>query len=265
MAKVDTKLPEITVRLPTEDGGAPSHLAVRYGAPEGAEAAVLYLHGFGSRQEGTKAEFFRQRFLAAGLAFCSFDFQGHGASGGALLGLTLSRNLADVERVHDWLEAQGHRRVLLVGSSMGGLTALWHGARHPERAVAALHLAPALDLGQNFVARVGEEGMREWRATGRLHIQNDLVDDHLGWGFVEDFAAYPVADLTARYRTPTLLLQGKKDDSVDWRSVADFATGCPYEGVELHLFADGDHRLIEQRERLWTLMGEFLAGRGIHP
>lgn len=261
---------EESIHLPTTDGTAPSHLAVRYGAPaEGAStggeppAVVLYLHGFGSAQGGTKAEFFRRRFVEAGLAFCSFDFQGHGDSGGSMLGLSLSRNLDDTARVHDWLEARGHRRVVLAGSSMGGLTALWHGARHPGRALAATHLAPALDLGQNFRERVGEEGLRQWRREGRLRVQNDLVDCHLGWNFVEDFAAYPVDQLPADYGTPTLLLQGQQDDAVNWRSVAAFAAACPPETVTLHLFPEGDHRLIEQRDQLWTLMQAFLVGRGV--
>jgi alpha-beta hydrolase superfamily lysophospholipase len=248
--------------LPTRDGDEPSHLAVHLTEPDqpGGEA-VLYLHGFGSSQGGTKAAFFRERFVEAGFAFCSLDFQGHGESGGSMFGLSLSRNLNDVDRVHRRLEEQGYGPVLLVGSSMGGLTALWHAARHPQRVAAAMHLAPALDLGQNFVERVGEEGMRRWREEGRIHVKNDLVDCHLGWNFVEDFERFPLEDLKARYRTPTLLLQGKKDDSVHWRSVAAFATECTFEGIELHLFADGDHRLIEQRDRLWALMGEFLAGR----
>ncbi len=110
---------------------------------------------------------------------------------------------------------------------------------------------------------MGEEGLRQWRQEGRLHVQNDLVECHLGWNFVEDFAAFPVDQLPADYRTPTLLLQGQQDDSVNWRSVAAFAAACPPETVTLHLFPDGDHRLIEQRDQLWGLMREFLAGRGV--
>ena len=73
-----------------------SHLAVRCDPPRRAGApgvpSVLYLHGLGSHQSGEKAEFFRRQALDAGLGFCSFDFQGHGQSGGDLNGLTLTRN-----------------------------------------------------------------------------------------------------------------------------------------------------------------------------
>lgn len=240
-----------------------SHLAVRYDAPPGSGPApfcFLYLHGFGSDQTGEKAEYFRRQSLEAGLPFCSFDFQGHGSSGGSLRDLTLTRNLDDVARVHDWLRERGQERLCLLGSSMGGGTALWYSALHPEQVVAGLHIAPALDMETGLLAWAGPERARAWEATGILQFQNDLVTCDLGWCLIEDLRAHPLEDLLARYRTPTLLLQGKRDASVPWRSVADFATRCAGEEVELHLFSDGDHRLTDRKDRLWDLMTEFLRG-----
>ena len=57
--------------------------------------------------------------------------------------------------------------------------------------------------------------------------------------------------------------QRRLDVAVPWRGVADFATRCAFSGIELHLFADGDHRLTDRKERLWDLMAEFLRGRGL--
>jgi len=51
--------------------------------------------------------------------------------------------------------------------------------------------------------------------------------------------------------------------AVAWRGITDFATRCTFPGIELHLFADGDHRLIDRKVRLWELMAEFLRGRGV--
>jgi len=247
------------------DGREVSHLAVRFDPAEGDGSALclLYLHGFGSTQDGEKAEFFRARARAAGLAFCSFDFQAHGRSGGAFRGLTLTRNLEDVARVHAWLVHRGVLRLALLGSSMGGGTGLWYAARHPESIVAGLHIAPALELDRALLAWAGPQRTRAWRATGAIHYETDLVSCELGWGLIEDLRAHPIEDLALRLRTPTLLLQGKRDETVSWRNVADFAARCHYEGIELHLFADGDHRLTDRKERLWELMLEFLRGRGL--
>jgi pimeloyl-ACP methyl ester carboxylesterase len=166
-----------------ENGREVSHLAVRFDRPlqDGPlRPCILYLHGFGSQQSGEKADFFRRRALEAGFAFCSFDFQGHGQSGGDFGSLTLTRNLEDVARVHAFLRARGQERLILVGSSMGGGTALWYSALHPEEIAAGLHIAPALELDRGLLDWAGEEGARRWQETGTIHYENDLVSCELG-------------------------------------------------------------------------------------
>ncbi|HSN88838.1 MAG TPA: alpha/beta fold hydrolase [Thermoanaerobaculia bacterium] len=252
-------------RIPiVENGREVSFLAVRYDAPEDGGTALpcfLYLHGFGSDQSGEKAEFFRSQALAAGFAFCSFDFQGHGESGGALGDVTLTRSLRDIARVHGFLRDKGHRRLLLLGSSMGGGCALWYSALHPEEIVAGLHIAPALEMDRGLLTWAGPERARLWEETGTIHFKNDFVACDLRWSLIEDMSSYPLETLYARYRTPCLLLQGKRDDSVPWKNVVDFATRATFPEIDLHLFADGDHRLNDRKERLWELMMEFLRGR----
>jgi pimeloyl-ACP methyl ester carboxylesterase len=220
----------------------------------------LYLHGFGSDQSGEKAEFFRRQALASGFAFCSFDFEGHGRSGGEMRGLTLSRNLENVATVANWLAAAGHRRLCLIGSSMGAGTGIWFSALHPERVVAGLHIAPALALERSLLDWAGPERAALWQESGTIQFANDMVSCDLGWELIEDLRAHRTDDLLNRYRTPALLLQGRLDASVPWRSVADFATHCPYRDIELHLFVNGDHRLTDRKTRLWELMLEFLRG-----
>ncbi|HKI06261.1 MAG TPA: alpha/beta hydrolase [Thermoanaerobaculia bacterium] len=253
-------------RIPiVENGREVSHLAVRFDPPPAGRGAgrpsILYLHGFGSRQSGEKADFFRGQALAEGFGFCSFDFQGHGESGGDLTGLTLTRNLEDVRRAHDFLRVRGQERLILLGSSMGGGTALWYSALHPEEIIAGLHIAPALEMDRGLLTWAGPERARIWEETGTIHFQNDLVSCELGWPLIEDLRAHSIETLLAHYRTPTLFLQGKLDTSVSWRSVTDFAARCTFQGIELHLFADGDHRLTDRKGRLWELMMEFLRGR----
>jgi pimeloyl-ACP methyl ester carboxylesterase len=252
------------IAIADAEGREVSHLAVRFDpapADSPAPLGILYLHGFGSHQEGEKAEHFRARARAAGFPFCSFDFQGHGRSGGSLTDLTLTRNLEDVARVHAWLGERGILRLALLGSSMGAGTGLWYAARHPEGIAAGLHIAPALELDRELLAWAGPERVRAWRRTGRIAFENDLVSCELAWGLIEDLRAHSIEELARCHQTPALLLQGKRDDSVPWRNVADFTARCRYEAIELHLFADGDHRLIDRKDRLWELMLEFLRGR----
>lgn len=235
-------------------------LAVRLSPPEGEPRGwMLYLHGFRSSQSGEKATFFRQRAVAEGFAFCSYDSRGHGESGGELKDVTPSRNFQDLARVRDWYRDQGASEVVLLGSSMGGATALWYAARRPEDIRAVLAIAPALDLGARLEAWAGEEGLAEWQASGSRRWVDDRGEADLGWGLVEDLRRYPLDRLVDSLTVPALLLQGRQDQSVGWRGAVELATRARPGLVDLHLFGDGDHRLIDRRERLWELMRGFLA------
>ncbi len=254
---------------PAERSGQPpvERLAVRLDEPPGgASCAVLYFHGFGSDQLGDKAAFFRARALASGLAFCSFDFRGHGSSEGDLRGLTLSRNLADAQAARGFLAGRGYSQVVLFGSSMGGATALWHGARHPRGVVAGCFIAPALTMAEAFVRFLGEEGTRQWRHDEFFRFVDGDRSCELGWGLVEDFQRFDRRQLGRIYRIPSLIFQGKLDDRVPWRMVRDFVENARLDGpkaIHLHLFEDGDHRLTDRLELLWKLTVTHLGELGI--
>jgi pimeloyl-ACP methyl ester carboxylesterase len=258
------------IEIPGGEGRPPSHLSCRLELPAAgsgaasADAALLYCHGFASSQEGAKAEFFRAKALEAGLAFCSFDFQGHGASGGAMFDLTLDRNLEDLGRVHDALLARGLSRIVLLGSSMGAGSGLYFAARHPGSIVAAVHIAPALEMDRGLLRLVGERKALLWEEQGSILFEHELGAYDLSWGIIENLRGYDPGELHSGYRVPTLLIQGQRDSSVDWRSVAEFAERAGGE-IELHLFADGDHRLVDRLPALWQLTEGFLRRHGVLP
>lgn len=245
------------VQIPAQGQDAELTLRVRL-VPGCAGPTLLYLHGFGSSQDGDKAAFFAGRAARAELSFVSLDFQGHGRSGGSMRGLSLSRCLRDVARTRRHLpELQGP--VALAGSSMGGLVALWHAAAaRPSEAAGALALiAPALGLEETLRRTLGDDGMERWRAEGVLEVTNELGTFELGWQFVEDLVRYPSAQLAERFRAPALIFQGKLDDRVSWSEVAAFARATS-KWTRLELIEDGDHRLIDRLDWIWTETLEFL-------
>lgn len=253
------------IELPIKEfGRRVSHLAVsleRPLQPRRGDVCVFYLHGFASSQGGDKATFFEHRFLDFGLAFCSFDFQGHGESGGELVDLTLSRNLEDIGRVHGHLRSEGFEHFVLMGSSMGGASGLWYAALHPDDFLAAIHIAPAVEMDRGLLHRVGPEGEAAWRRDGHLPLTHARGTSLVGWQLIEDLRSFDRERLAAIYRTPTLLFQGRHDDSVDWRAVVDFAAACLGEQQTVHLMMDGDHRLVDRLEYLWRTSAAYLEER----
>ena len=254
--------PEIVRTLPVpRGGGAAASLSLRLAAPEGLarQPGILYLHGFGSAQAGEKADFFRERALAAGYRFASFDFRGHGQSGGSLADLTLSRNLEDLELVRAEL---GWERFALIGSSMGGATALWYAAKHPQRVAAALVIAPALEMEKGLLTWAGPERAERWEREGKLRFDNGSVDSDLSWPLIEDLRRHPSIRIPEKLQTPTLIFQGRMDASVPYADVVDFVARCRYRKIELRLYADGDHRLTDRKEDLWRGMADWLERPG---
>jgi pimeloyl-ACP methyl ester carboxylesterase len=254
--------PEIVRTLPVgRGGGASASLSMRLATPEGTPRApgILYLHGFGSAQAGEKADFFREHALGSGYRFASFDFRGHGNSGGSLSDLTLSRNLEDLEIVRAEL---GWERFALIGSSMGGATALWYAAQNPQRVAAALLIAPALEMEKGLLTWAGPERAERWQREGMIRFDNGFVESDLAWPLIEDLRRYPRTQLQEQLQTPTLIFQGRMDASVPYADVVDFVAHCRYRRIELRLYADGDHRLTDRKEDLWRGMADWLGRVG---
>jgi pimeloyl-ACP methyl ester carboxylesterase len=104
-------------------------------APERSEGVVV-VHGFCSTKDAPAVELIALRQSALGRSVLTFDLRGHGESGGATTlgrfeGLDVDAAVAAARLECD--------RVVVVGSSMGGVATIEHlaGPDGPDRAVAA--------------------------------------------------------------------------------------------------------------------------------
>ena len=228
------------------------------------DTVVVYVHGFASHQRGEKALYFGERFLAQGYAYLTFDLRGHGASGGTMEELTISRAIEDLETVLVWARGR-FARCAMIGSSLGGQVAAWAAARRPEDVAANLLIAPAFGFYENRVRDLGDEGLARLRAEGRATIRNEWVTVTVGRALVDDAARYPVDRLISSYRTPTLILHGTDDASVPVAGSVDFARRSAARPLELVLFGGGDHRLTDRKAGMFDAMAGFLGRLGACP
>lgn len=205
---------------------------------------ALYLHGFASSAQSSKAQYFRDRLAPCGVAVQVPDFNAP-----AFESLTITRMLGQVG------EAIGQSRepVALIGSSLGAFVAVNAAARFPvDRLVL---LAPALDFASNRMRDLGPEGLARWRSTGMLDVFHYGFNRPMSLGFAiyEDAAQYDAFAL--QLRLPILIFQGSRDTVVDPAVVTRFANDRP--NVTLRLL-DDDHQLRASLDRIWEHTRAFL-------
>lgn len=209
---------------------------------------VVYFHGFASSPGSSKAQRFAAELARHGVGFSCPDLNEP-----AFETLTVTRMLDQARAAI----AQSSGPVALFGSSLGAFVALHAADQDLTGKVDRLVLmAPALDFGGNRLRQLGEHGIDEWRASGRLSVFhyafNEPRDVH--FGLYEDAARFDAFAVTLT--KPTLVFQGRHDASVDPAMVERWAATQP--SVDLRLL-DDDHQLTASIETLWGESEEFLG------
>jgi len=227
-----------------------------------SDTLVIYVHGFASNQKGEKVLYLKDRFTAMGAAFLAFDHRGHGNSTGTMQELTITRNLEDLHAILK-VKALGFKRRVLIGSSMGGQTAAWYAARHPDLISANLLIAPGFRFLQHRMRELGPKGLKRLKAKGQITVKNEWVEVTIGRKLLEDARDYQVEKLLKDYQTPTLILHGTDDSAVPFEDSVAFIKKSKARPMELLLIAGGDHRLTAHKETLFAHMETFCKRLGI--
>jgi uncharacterized protein len=209
---------------------------------------VLYLHGFASSAQSSKAAFFRTRFAAHGIAVHTPDLNLPEFST-----LTVTRMLG---QVHDAIAALPPGPVVLIGSSLGAFVAVHAAVADPVRVSRLVLLAPALDFGGNRMRALGDRGIDEWRRSNRLDVFHYALGRIMPVHFelYADAARYDA--MQARLDVPVQIFQGTRDTAVDPPTVQRWA--AERANVELHML-DDDHQLLASLDVIWEGMERFLA------
>ena len=205
----------------------------------GQGPTILFLPGYASDMQGSKALALEAWARARGLAFLRFDYAGCGQSAGAFADQTLAGWRDDVLAMIDHA-VEGP--VVLVGSSMGGWLMLLAARARPDRVVGMLGIAAAPDFTDwGFTT---EEKMTILQ-TGRLERANPYgpqptLYTRAFWssGEANRLMFGPIA-----FSGPVRLLHGQADPDVPFVRSVRLAELIASPDVHLTLVKDGDHRL----------------------
>ena len=212
--------------------------------PEVPGPTLIFLPGYGSDMEGTKAVEIDRFAAAAGLGYLRFDYSGTGSSGGDFADGTLTRWLDEVVSAIDLL-VDGP--VLLVGSSMGGWLALHAALKRPDRVVAIVGVAAAPDFTDWGYT---PEQRQSLIATSRFETPNadggpPLVTHAR---FVESGAALRMLHNPILIDCPVRLIHGDQDEEVPVGVAFKLLDSIHSGDVQLLLIKQGGHRLSQPHE-----------------
>lgn len=220
----------------------PEGRRIAYDRTGGTDPGIVFLGGFRSDKEGTKALALEAWAKAQGRAFLRFDYSGHGSSSGDFL----------EGAIGDWFE-DARAAILtltdgpqvLVGSSMGGWLSLLMARAHPERICGLVTIAAAPDFTEDSMwAGFTDAQRRELTERGRVDLPSDYSDDPyvITKQLIEDGRTHLVLRSPLDLPFPVRFLQGTADVDVPVAvalRLMDHVTGPD---IRLTLVKGADHR-----------------------
>ncbi len=206
---------------------------------KGRGPTIIFLPGYASDMEGTKALALAAWAGDTGHAYLRFDYSGCGRSEGAFEDQTLAGWMNDVLVVIDTL-VKGP--VVLVGSSMGGWLMLLAARSRPERVVGLVGIAAAPDFTDWGFTQ--DEKMALLQA-GRLERSNPYCPEPTLYtrAFWSSGEANRLMHGMIAFDGSVRLLHGQRDVDVPWNRSPRLADLIRSADVQCWLVKDGDHRL----------------------
>jgi pimeloyl-ACP methyl ester carboxylesterase len=220
----------------------PERPRLAYHHSPGAGPTIVFLCGYASDMNGTKALHLEQWARAQGRAFLRFDYAGCGESEGRFEDETLLTWRDDALRMIDTL-VEGP--VVLVGSSMGGWIMLMVARERPDRVAGMVGIAAAPDFTDWGFSM--EDKLKLLQA-GRLEKPSEYSEQptlytRALWasGEANRMMVRPID-----FGGPVRLLQGQRDKEVPWQRAPALAELFRSDAVQTWLVKDGDHRLARE-------------------
>ncbi|GGE08408.1 alpha/beta hydrolase [Polymorphobacter glacialis] len=214
---------------------------------EGAGPVTVFLPGYMSDMTGSKAMALADWATRTGRAFLRLDYSGCGASGGEFLEGSISRWTADALAVIE--RAAPGRRVVLVGSSMGGWIALRLGVLLGDRLAGLVGIAAAPDFTE-WGLEVSDADRADLAAQGWFGRASEYDGEGYRYSraFIEDAPGQLVLSGPIGISAPVRLLQGQRDEAVPWRLAPQIAGLVRSDDVQVMLVKEGDHRLSRPQD-----------------
>ncbi|MBY6120961.1 alpha/beta hydrolase [Mameliella alba] len=211
-----------------------------YAKTSGRGPCVVFLSGYRSDMEGTKAVHLEGWAKSEGRAFLRLDYAGHGQSGGVFEEGCIGDWAADAEAV---ITHAVEGPVVLVGSSMGGWIASILSRRLPQ-ITGFVGIAAAPDFTEDgFWAGFSEQARHQVMQEGKILMPSAYEDPYVVTRkLIEDGRRNLVLRSPLPMDWPVRLLQGTLDEAVSRETALRLLDHIEGPDVRLTLVKGADHR-----------------------
>ncbi len=215
-----------------------------YAHTPGEGPTVVFLSGYKSDMEGTKAVHLEAWAEARGRAFLRLDYSGHGQSGGVFEEGCIGDWAQDAQAV---IEAVTEGPLVLVGSSMGGWIACLLAKRLSARLAGFVGIAAAPDFTEDgFWAGFSEEEREKVMTEGVTYLPSAYGDPYaVTKRLIEDGRENLVLRAPLPMAVPVRLMQGTEDEAVTRETALRLLDHIEGDDVQLCFVKGADHRFSE--------------------
>ncbi len=223
----------------------------------GRGPTLVFLPGFRSDMEGSKALHLARFAALRGQAMLRLDYSGHGSSGGRFEDGTIGLWSADALQLIDGL-TEGP--LVLVGSSMGGWIGLKLALALPDRVMGFVGVAAAPDFTETLIWQtMPPSAQAALMDKGVIQTPSEYGEPlPVTRALIEDGRHHLLLGGPIPLRCPVRLLQGQNDPDVPWRTALTISERIESDDVQVILIKDGDHRL--SRDSDLALLEDVVLG-----
>ncbi len=239
----------------------PQGRQIAYHRLPGTGPGVVFLGGFRSDMNGTKAVFLEDWARDQGRPFLRFDYSGHGQSSGDFLDGAIGDWFEDAQAALQSLTAGPQ---VLVGSSMGGWIALLLARAVPDRIAGLVGIAAAPDFTEDSMwAGFTADQKGALAKTGQLALPSDYSEAPyiITARLITEGRTRLVLRAPLELPFPVRLLQGTADTDVPPAVAIRLLDHASGPDIRLTLVKGADHRFSTPeclkmiRRRLDSILG----------
>ena len=216
-----------------------------YSFTKGTGPTVVFLGGFKSDMEGSKAIFLEKWAKKRNKSFLRFDYSGHGQSSGDFLKHGIGDWFNDAKQIIELTENNG---IILIGSSMGGWISLLLSRELGSRLKGLITIAAAPDFTEESMWKNFTKGQKkEVLNKGVLYLPSDYGEPYpITQYLIENGRQNLVLREPLELHCPVRLMQGTEDTAVTRETALKLFDHISADDISLFFKRGADHSFSDQ-------------------